>query len=169
MQMVKNTLLTHEKTVSRKLQELFLTWAVEKVLSKQRILEIYLNIVEYGPGIYGISHAADHYFGKPASELSSLEAVFLATLLPRPVERHAMWCRNRLTPKHDSYIRKVHARMLRKSGHVTQEEFDQSEIDGIVFSRTGFSSEKECLADGARMKSGTHTQGALSGLLGDRG
>jgi hypothetical protein len=168
MQMVKNVLLTHEKTVSRKLQEIFLTWAVEKVLPKTRIMEIYLNVVEYGPGIFGVAHAADHYFGKSVDELTSLEAVFLATLLPRPLERHDMWCRGKLTPKHDKYIRKVHARMLRKSGHLTQEEYDQSELEGIVFSRTAFTSESECLADGAKMRAGKHTQGALSGLLGER-
>jgi len=168
MQMVKNVLLTHEKTISRKLQEIFLTWAVEKVLPKTRIMEIYLNVVEYGPGIFGIANAADHYFGKSVDELSSLEAVFLATLLPRPLERHDMWCRGHLTSRHDKYIRKVHARMLRKSGHLTQEEYDQSELEGIVFSRTGLTSESECLADGKRMRAGKHTQGALSGLLGER-
>ena len=169
MQMVKNVLLTHEKTVSRKLQEIFLTWAVEKLLPKTRIMEIYLNVVEYGPGIFGVAHAADHYFGKAPEELSSLEAVFLATLLPRPLERHDMWCKGQLTPKHDKYIRRVHARMLAKSGHLTQEEYDQSELEGIVFSRTGLTSEAECLAEGARMRAGKHTQGALSGLLGERG
>lgn len=169
MQMVKNTLLTHERTLSRKLEELILTWVVEKKLSKERILEIYLNIVEFGPGIYGVAHAADHYFGKSATELSSLEAVFLATLLPRPIERHGMWCRGTLTPKHDKYIRRVHSRMLQKSKHMTQEEFDQSELDGVVFSRAGWSGEKACLAEGARMKSGKYLQGAQSGLVGEPG
>ena len=99
MQMVKNVLLTQEKTVSRKLQELFLTWVVEKQLGKQRIMEIYLNVVEFGPGIYGIGDAADHYFGKAPDELTSLEAAFMASLLPRPVKRHEMWCQHLLLPK----------------------------------------------------------------------
>lgn len=166
MQMVKNTLLTHEKTVSRKLQEIFLTWAVEQVLSKKRILEIYLNVVEFGPGIYGVAHAADHYYGKDISQINSLEAAFLATLLPRPISRHEMWCRGKLTPKHDKYVRKVHARMLRRE-RITQEDYDEGELEGIVFSRIGFTNEKSCIAEGKRMSAGKHVQGALSGLLGE--
>jgi len=167
MQMVKNVLLTHEKTISRKMQELFLTWVIEKRLSKTRILEIYLNVVEFGPGIYGVEHAADHYFGKSVNQLTSLEAAFLATLLPRPVERHAMWCRGQLTPKHENRIHRVHRRMLSKS-RITQAEFDEGEAQGITFSRAGWVSEEDCLADGKRVNSGDHTQGALSGLLGSR-
>jgi membrane peptidoglycan carboxypeptidase len=53
MQMVKNVLLSHERTLARKFQEMFLTWYVERALSKERIMEIYLNVVEFGPGIYG--------------------------------------------------------------------------------------------------------------------
>lgn len=164
MQMVKNVLLTHEKTISRKMQEIFLTWVIEKKLSKQRILEIYLNVVEFGPGIYGISDAADHYFGKQVDELTSLEAAFLATLLPRPVERHEMWCRGELTDKHDKYIHRVHRRMLAKN-RITQEEFDRGEAEGITFSRFGWTSEASCIADGKRVSSGSHIQAALSGLL----
>jgi len=164
MQMVKNVLLTHEKTVSRKVQEIFLTWAVEKMLSKERILEIYLNVVEFGPGIYGVGHAADHYYGKRVDQLNSLEAAFLATLLPRPLERHAMWCRGEMTSKHAKYVDKVHRRMLAK-GRITQEDFDQAEFEGVVFSRAAWSGVKSCLAEGESMKKGTHTQGAVSGLL----
>ena len=166
MQMVKNVLLTHEKTVSRKVQEVFLTWAVEKMLTKQRILEIYLNVVEFGPGIYGVGHAADHYFGKEVSQLNSLEAAFMATLLPRPLERHAMWCRGEMTPKHAKYVGKVHRRMLAK-GRITQEDFDQAELEGVVFSRAAWSGLKSCLAEGEAMRKGKHTQGAVSGLLYD--
>ena len=65
MQMVKNVLLYREKTLARKLQELFLTWHVENTLDKDRIFEIYLNVIEFGPSLYGIGPAAHHYFGKP--------------------------------------------------------------------------------------------------------
>ena len=67
MQMVKNVLLSREKTLSRKLQELFLVWYIEKMLPKERILELYFNAIEFGPRIYGIGAAARHYFGKHAS------------------------------------------------------------------------------------------------------
>ena len=124
-------------------------------------------MVELGPGIYGIAHASDHYFGKSADELTSLEAAFMATLLPRPIERHEMWCRGELTPRHDKYIRKVHARMLRK-GKITQEAYDEGEATPFVFSRAEWSGERACLNDGRRETAGEHTQGALSGLLKSR-
>lgn len=164
MQAVKNVLLTHERTLSRKLQELFLTWVIETRLTKRRILEIYLNVVEFGPGIYGVAHATDHYFGKRPDEITSLEAAFLATLLPRPIERHEMWCRGELTAKHDKHIRRVHARMLRK-GRITQEAYDDGEATPFVFSRAGWPGESACLADGRREREGKHLQGAISGLL----
>lgn len=163
MQMVKNVLLTHEKTVSRKLQEMFLTWVVERRLGKERIMELYLNVVEFGPGVYGVTDAADHYFGKYPFELSSLEAAFLATLLPKPVERHEMWCRGELTERHAKYVHRVHRRMLAK-GRISQEEFDVAEETPFMFSRLGWPGEDACLAQGRRAAEGTHTQGALSGL-----
>jgi hypothetical protein len=167
MQMVKNVLLSHEKTLSRKLQELLLTWVVEEQLSKDRIMELYLNAVEFGPGIYGIGHAAQHYFDKSALELNSLESAFLATLLPRPVERHEMWCRGAVTEKHLSYVHKIHLRMLAKHA-VSQEEFDLAEQQGIVFGRTQWHGEGECLSAGRAVEDGGHVQGAVNGLLFER-
>lgn len=164
MQMVKNVLLTQEKTISRKLQELFLTWVVEETLDKQRIMEIYLNVVEFGPGIYGVGEAASHYFGKTPLELTSLESAFLATLLPRPVERHEMWCRGELTEKYDRYIKRVHRRMLRL-GRISQAEHDAALAAPFEFSRRGWSGEAACIAEGRRVAGGSHTQGALSGLI----
>ena len=70
MQMVKNVLLSRQKTLSRKLQELFLVWHIEQLLPKERILELYFNAIEFGPRIYGIGPAAHHYFGKEASQIS---------------------------------------------------------------------------------------------------
>jgi hypothetical protein len=78
MQTVKNVLLSHEKTLSRKLQELFLVWYVERKLSKERLMEIYLNAIEFGPGIFGIGRASRHYFGKHPIELTPLESAFIA-------------------------------------------------------------------------------------------
>ena len=70
MQMVKNVLLTREKTLSRKLQELFLVWYLEQNLPKERILELYFNAIEFGPRIYGIGAATRHYFGKKPADLT---------------------------------------------------------------------------------------------------
>ena len=83
-QLSKNLLLSGERTLLRKGQELVLTWMLEHLLTKRRILEIYLNSVEWGEGVFGAEAAAQHYFRKPASQLSSFEAARLAVMLPRP-------------------------------------------------------------------------------------
>ena len=83
-QLAKNLFLSGERTLLRKGQELILTLTLEALLSKQRILEIYLNHVEWGEGIFGAEAAAQHYYKKPAAKLSSLEAAKLAVMLPRP-------------------------------------------------------------------------------------
>ena len=83
-QLAKNLFLSGERTFIRKGQEFVLTLMLEGLLSKQRILEIYLNHVEWGEGIFGAEAAAQHYFQKPASQLSPWEAGRLAVMLPRP-------------------------------------------------------------------------------------
>jgi monofunctional glycosyltransferase len=83
-QLAKNLFLSGERTLLRKGQELLLTLLLERLLDKQRILEIYLNSVEWGEGIFGAEAAAQHYYRKPASRLSAYEAARLAVMLPRP-------------------------------------------------------------------------------------
>jgi monofunctional biosynthetic peptidoglycan transglycosylase len=83
-QLAKNLFLSGERTLLRKGQELVLTLLLETLLDKQRILEIYLNSVEWGEGIFGAEAAAQHYFRKPAARLSPYEAARLAVMLPRP-------------------------------------------------------------------------------------
>ena len=83
-QLAKNLLLSGERTMLRKSQELVLATALEVLLSKERILEIYLNNVEWGEGIFGAEAAAQHYFRKPASRLGTQEAARLAVMLPSP-------------------------------------------------------------------------------------
>ena len=83
-QLAKNLLLSGERTLLRKAQELVLTLALEALLPKSRILEIYLNSVEWGEGVFGAEAAAQHYFRKSASRLSPWEAARLAVMLPRP-------------------------------------------------------------------------------------
>jgi monofunctional biosynthetic peptidoglycan transglycosylase len=83
-QLAKNLFLSGERTFIRKGQEFVLTLMLEGLLSKQRILEIYLNHVEWGEGIFGAEAAAQHYFQKPASQLTPWEAGRLAVMLPRP-------------------------------------------------------------------------------------
>jgi monofunctional biosynthetic peptidoglycan transglycosylase len=83
-QLAKNLLLSGERTLLRKGQEIVLTYALEALLPKERILEIYLNNVEWGEGVFGAEAAAQHYWRKHASQLSAYEAARLAVMLPRP-------------------------------------------------------------------------------------
>lgn len=83
-QLAKNLLLSGERTFLRKGQEIVLAFALEKMLSKERILEIYLNSVEWGEGVFGAEAAARHYYRKGAAQLSAYEAARLAVMLPRP-------------------------------------------------------------------------------------
>ncbi len=97
MQTAKNLFLSHERTGARKFQEAILTWHLEQSLTKQRIFEIYSNIVEFGPELFGIKAAANYYFGKDPSQLELKEAVFLASLLPSPIKRHQYYCKGVLS------------------------------------------------------------------------
>jgi monofunctional biosynthetic peptidoglycan transglycosylase len=83
-QLAKNLFLSGERTLLRKGQEFVLTLLLEALLSKQRILEIYLNSVEWGEGVFGAEAAAQHYYRKPAARLTPFEAARLAVMLPRP-------------------------------------------------------------------------------------
>ena len=83
-QVAKNLFLSREKTITRKIKEIILAKRMEDVLTKGRIIELYLNVVELGPMVYGIGHGARYYFGKPASALTPRECAFLAAMLPGP-------------------------------------------------------------------------------------
>jgi penicillin-binding protein 1A len=83
-QMIKNVLLSKEKTISRKLREYFLARKAEELLTKRKILEIYMNEVEWGDNIYGIEAASRFYFDKHSNELTPGEAALLAGMLPNP-------------------------------------------------------------------------------------
>ncbi len=83
-QLARNLYLSPEKSLIRKISEAVITWRMEKVLSKKRILELYLNVAEWGEGIFGVEAASRHYYGKPSSELAPEEAARLASVLPNP-------------------------------------------------------------------------------------
>jgi len=84
MQLAKNLYLGKEKTLGRKLQEALLTLLLEQQLDKRRILELYLNVVELGPGLYGVRDAAQYYFATPARAPTLGQSLYLASLLPNP-------------------------------------------------------------------------------------
>ena len=83
-QLVKNLYLTPSKNPLRKAKEAIITWRLEKTLPKRRIFELYLNVVEWGEGIFGIEAAAQYYYSKPAGAISPQEAAHLAAVLPNP-------------------------------------------------------------------------------------
>ena len=85
-QLSKNLYLSPSKNPVRKIKEAILTWRIEKTLSKRRILEIYLNVAEWGDGIFGIEAAARHYYHKSAKNLTAREASRLVAVLPNPIK-----------------------------------------------------------------------------------
>jgi hypothetical protein len=86
MQLIKNVFLTREKTLSRKLEEILLVYILEnnRIVSKERMLEVYFNIIEWGPNVYGIGEASQFYFQKSPADLSVDECLYLATIIPKP-------------------------------------------------------------------------------------
>jgi hypothetical protein len=134
MQLVKNILLYREKTLTRKLQELFLTWYIETVLEKDRILEIYFNAIEYGPGLYGIGPATRHFFGKAAKDLTPREAAFFSTILPSPKARYKQYCEGTLTRWTDDKINRILKLMLDRD-RLTEEEYQSALATPLVFVR----------------------------------
>jgi hypothetical protein len=144
MQMVKNVLLSREKTLSRKFQELFLVWYVEQILSKERILELYFNAIEFGPRLYGIGPAARHYFGKPASELLPVEAAFFSSILPSPKKRYVQYCHGTLTAQWERYVRRILGKMHER-GRLNEDDFATAMASTLVFDKSEMTmTEKQC-------------------------
>jgi membrane peptidoglycan carboxypeptidase len=146
MQMVKNVLLSQEKTLSRKMQELFLVWYIEQQLSKERILELYFNAIEFGPRIYGIGPAARHYFGKKAADLTPMEAAFFSSILPSPKRRYIQYCHGTVFPPWDKYLRRIVAK-VHERGRLDDAEFAAVLAEPpLVFDRSEATfTEKQCL------------------------
>jgi hypothetical protein len=86
MQLVKNIFLTRDKVLSRKFEEVLITWLIEnnRITPKERMFEVYLNIIEWGPNVYGIGEAARFYFDKHPSQLTLQESIYLSSIIPRP-------------------------------------------------------------------------------------
>lgn len=122
-QLAKNAFLSSEKTIFRKLLEAFTAHRIEKMYSKDLILEKYLNMVEFGPNIYGIKTASQRYFSKPPSEIHLLEAVWLAHLLPNPKVYSQGIRQGRLTPYSQDRVKILLQRLL-KYGDITRAQYD---------------------------------------------
>jgi monofunctional biosynthetic peptidoglycan transglycosylase len=97
-QLAKNIYLDFDKSIARKIREALLAWQIEKVLTKNEILEKYLNVVELGPNIFGVAKASNYYFSKAPLELNTLESAFLVYLLPNPKVHSRTFTKGTLTP-----------------------------------------------------------------------
>ena len=118
-QVAKNLYLSREKTISRKVKEVILAKRMEQELTKGRIIELYLNVIELGPMVYGIGHGAQYYFGKPASALTPRESAFLAAMLPGPRVAYNPYSNlSRVLRRSDMILG-----LLRKKGVLTEEEY----------------------------------------------
>lgn len=118
-QTAKNLFLTREKSITRKIEEVVLALQMERKLTKGRILELYLNIVEQGPMVHGIGHGAKYYFDKPASELSPRECSFLVAMLPGPQVAFNPYLHLSMVMKRSDMI----LRLLRDRGVLSEEEY----------------------------------------------
>ncbi len=126
MQLVKNVFLNRNKTVVRKLEEAIIVWLIENygLSSKERMYEVYLNIIEWGPMVYGANEAAHFYFNKDASRLSLAESIFMASIIPRPKYFKYSFDENeQLRDYLQNFYSIISAKMLKK-GQITQQDFD---------------------------------------------
>ncbi len=124
-QLAKNLYLSPERTLLRKVREAMATVALESSVSKRRLLEIYLNLAEWGPGVHGIGQAARHWFGKGAQALSPKEAAFLASVIPNPVRYEMYRQRGALTQLWEERVRDLLVK-LRSVGALTDEQFQEA-------------------------------------------
>jgi hypothetical protein len=133
-QLAKNLYLSREKTLVRKAREALVAIALEATVPKARLLEIYLNIAEWGPGLWGIGPAAQHYFGKPARELTVREAAFLASIIPNPVRFHGYYERGELDEAWTERLRVILLHMA-EAGVLTEAQLVEALDAPLAFAR----------------------------------
>ena len=134
MQLVKNAFLDRQKLIARKVREAFIVFLMESVVDvpKARILEVYLNIIEFGPGIYGIHDAAVHYFGKRPDELEIAEVAWLFSIVPAPKKYHFYYDRGEITDRWFSKMSRYIDAMYRRD-KITQAERDAAVLAAPAF------------------------------------
>jgi Transglycosylase len=137
-QLAKNLFLSREKQIGRKLQELAITFLLESALGKDRILEIYLNIIEWGPQLRGLQPAACHYFGRQPVELTPAEMAFLVSIIPGPIKYQSSFARGTPGPGLRSLIDGLLAK-LRSVDAIGEEDYRRALAEPIVVAAAGFS------------------------------
>ena len=130
-QIVKNTLLTKEKTVTRKIKEWIIALKIERQMSKEKILEIYLNDAPYGGNIYGVEEASQSYFGKKASDLTLAEAAYLAAIPQAPTYYSPFGNhRDKLDERKNLVLRRMNELKL-----ITSDEFNQARAEVVTWKK----------------------------------
>jgi monofunctional biosynthetic peptidoglycan transglycosylase len=124
-QLAKNLFLSSEKTLSRKAKEALITIQLERHLTKNEILERYLNVVQFGEKIFGVKAASQYYFQKSPAELSILESSFLALLLPNPRVYSKSYYRKKLTPFAEDRMKQILEKAVRFN-RISQSEYQDS-------------------------------------------
>lgn len=133
MQLVKNVFLNRSKNIARKLEEALIVWLIETehLTPKARMYEVYLNIAEWGPMIYGIQEAADFYFDKRPSQLSVEECIFLASIIPKPKHfKNSFTEDGKLKENQEGYFRLLTERLVKK-GVISEAEAFQVKIENL--------------------------------------
>jgi membrane peptidoglycan carboxypeptidase len=130
-QLAKNLFLSRDKHLGRKLQELSLTLLLESALSKDRILEIYLNVIEWGPGLFGLRPASRAYFGREPRELTPVQMAFLVSIIPGPVKYQSSFRHGTPGPGLRRLVDALLAK-LRSVDALTEEEYRQALEEEIV-------------------------------------
>jgi hypothetical protein len=130
-QLAKNLFLSRDKQLGRKLQELAITFLLESALSKNRILEIYVNIIEWGPELRGLRPAARHYFGCEPGALTPAEMAFLVAIIPGPIKYQSSFAHGTPGPGLRSLIDELLAK-LRSVHAIGEEEYLQALGEPIV-------------------------------------
>jgi hypothetical protein len=136
MQLAKNVFLARDKTLSRKIEEVILTDYLEQVFRKDDMMELYLNVIEFGPDVYGITRAADYYFGRKPEELNLPECFFLASLLPSPIRYGKLRDKGQVP---DTWMHHLQTLMqiAAKNGKITDAELAAGLEQPVVFVRPG--------------------------------
>ena len=122
-QLAKNLFLSREKRLGRKLEEASLALLLDASLGKRRVLELYLNVIEWGPGVYGLRPAARHYFGREPSELTAKQTVFLVSMIPGPVKYQRSIVDGVASPFFEGLMATLLAK-LASVGALTPEEYE---------------------------------------------
>jgi len=135
-QLVKNLFLSRDKSYGRKLTEAALALMVDAAVPKSRLLEIYLNVIEWGPGLHGLGPAADHYFGKAPPALTVKEMAFLICLIPSPVRYHQAHLAGHPGPGMDLLMANLLAK-LHSVGALSDAEYDDAMEEELAFAPEG--------------------------------